>query len=260
LHACRSTLEDPRFLIPPIRKKLDYIVKLLNAPINGFRYKEIYKISQLIPLGILFSRDLSILKEWLDFFINNLYASEQRIFIIEDKSYQGVWVLIVELQKYADTNEHLIKNLKDYQIFVDTYFKRTYNQFLYTFLFLKSSNQTLKQLKEFLTQKSEEIFYSWYDQFLKHITYVESSTEKIRYKLEYYKELLPPTLPNYVTPKEAYNNITFIENITPEKKFYVKFAKSLSINEKKEVSTLNVYSCDVFSLTEIFPRVPSSNS
>ena len=247
----------PRFLIPPIRKKLDYIAKLLNAPINGFRYKEIYKISQLIPLGILFSRDLIILKEWLDFFINNLYASEQKIFIIEDKSYQGVWVLIVELQKYADTNEHLIKNLKDYQIFVDTYFKRTYNQFLYTFLFLKSSNQTLKQLKEFLTQKSEEIFYSWYDQFLKHITYVESSTEKIRYKLEYYKELLPPTLPNYVTPKEAYNNITFIESITPEKKFYVKFAKSLSINEKKEVSTLNVYSCDVFSLTEIFPILDS---
>ncbi len=247
----------PRFLIPPIRKKLDYIAKLLNAPINGFRYKEIYKISQLIPLGILFSRDINILKEWLDFFINNLYTSEQKIFIIEDKDYNGVWVLIVELQKYADTNEHLIKNLKDYQIFVDTYFKRTYNQFLYTFLFLKPSNQTLKQFKEFLTKKSDEIFYSWYDQFLKHITYLESNTEMIQYKLEYYKELLPPTLPNYVTPKEAYNNITYIESITPEKRFYVKFAKSLSLNEKKEVSTLNVYSCYVFSLTEIFPILDS---
>jgi len=242
----------PRFLIPPIRKKMDYIAKLLNAPIYGFKYKEIYKISQLIPLGILFSRDINILKEWMDFFINNLYTSEQKIFIKEDKSYNGVWVLIVELQKYADTNENLIKKLKDYQILADTYFKRTYNQFLYTFLFLKSSNQSLKQLKELLTKKSDEIFYSWYDQFLKHITYVEVNIDKIKYKMEYYKEVLPLTLPNYVSPKEAYNNITFIENITSDKRFYVKFAKSLSLDKKKEVLTLNIYSCSSFSLTEIF--------
>jgi len=248
---------SPRFLIPPLKRKLDKIAKLLNAPLNGFRYKEIYKISQLIPLGILFSRKINLIKAWLEFFINNLYTNEQKVLISEDLENSGIWVLIIELQKFADIDNVLVKNLQKYQIIINTKFKRTYNQFLYTFLFLKREDNDLKKLKHILSTNSDKIFYSWYDQFVKYITYSESSLKQIKYKLDYYKEIIPPSLPNYVSPKEAYKNLRYLETITTDKKFYVKFGKSISPLDEKEVKTLNIYSCFYFSLTEIFPALDS---
>ncbi|GIX41209.1 MAG: NAD-glutamate dehydrogenase [Leptospiraceae bacterium] len=249
---------SPRFLIPPIRRKLDKMAKLMNAPFNGFRYKEIFKIAQLIPLGILFSRNIHLLTQWLDFFINNLYTNEQKILITEDEDNQGIWVLIIELQKFADTNDVLNRNLEKFQIQIDTYFKRTYNQFLYTFLFLRSKDNNIKKLKQLLTKHSNEIFYSWYDQFVKYLTYAESSLDKIKFKLDYYKEIIPPSLPNYISPKETYNNIKFLESITKDKKFYVKFGKSISPITNLETLTLNIFSCYYFTLTEIFPVLESA--
>lgn len=248
---------SPRFLIPPIKRKLDQIAYSLNASYNGYKYKEIYKISQLIPLGILFSRNMNLLKEWFEFLIDNLYTNEQKILITEDKENHSVLVLLIELQKFIDPYNEYIDKLKSFDITIKTHFKRTYNQFIYTFLILTNNN--IKKLKSLLNKEKDNIFYSWYDHFIKYITYKESSLKELKVKSETYRDILPPALTSYISPKEALKNLNILETITNDQKFYVKFSKSINILEtpKKEVLTINIYSCENFTLTEIFPILDS---
>lgn len=239
----------PRYLIPFLKRNLDLLSSTMNAPLNGFRYKEIFKISQLIPLGILFTRKLETIKEWLNFFINNLYTNEQKILFSKDKLYEGIWILIIELQKLAQ-NLKIKEFLKENSIDIETYFKRNYNQFQYTFLFLKSNEISTKEILKFL-EKNKEIFYSWYDRFYQILSNQEN-TKNIKEKIEFYLSMIPNSYPNYVTPKEGLKNLQFLETITKEKKFYVKFGKSIFFNGE-EIYSLNIFSCYSFPLSDIFP-------
>lgn len=239
----------PRYLIPFLKRNLDSLSSTMNAPLYGFRYKEIFKISQLIPLGILFTRKLETIKEWLSFFINNLYTSEQKILFSIDEDYEGIWVLIIELQKLAQ-NLKIKEFLKENSIYIETYFKRNYNQFQYSFLFLKSQKLSTREILKFL-ERNKEIFYSWYDRFYQILSN-QANTKNIKDKIEFYFNIIPDSYPNYVTPKEGLKNLQFLETITKEKKFYVQFGKSISPNDK-ETNTLNIFSCYSFPLTDIFP-------
>ncbi|MFN3603594.1 MAG: NAD-glutamate dehydrogenase domain-containing protein [Leptonema sp. (in: bacteria)] len=246
----------PRYLIPYLKRVLDKIAFSINAPLNGFRYKEIFKISQLIPLGILFSRPKELLREWISFFVNNLYVSEQKIQITIDERYNGVWILVIELQKFADNTKYKEK-LKENSINIETFFKRNYNQFEYSFLLVKSEKYSLKVLKEFLEKNTKEIFYSWHNKFFELLTFKISNNKDLKAKSEFYFKIIPNSFTDYLSPQEGLKNLLILETITKEKKFYVKFGKSISPLSKKEIITLNVYSCYFFSLTDIFPVLES---
>ncbi len=246
----------PRFLIPNIRRKLDEICKDLNAPINGFRYKEIFKISQLIPIGILFTRSKKLIQECLAFFINNLYVNEQKILITKDREHQGIWVLIIELQKFSG-KVNFKENLEKNNIHIHTFFRRTYNQFEYSFFFLKSEKYSLKKFYNFLRKNTQKLFFSWYDMFLQILSNKISNNKNLKQKFDFYIKLIPNAFTDYVSPKECLKNLLILETISKNKKFYVRFGSSISPIDKNECISLNVYSCYRFNLTDIFPALDS---
>lgn len=246
----------PRFLIPHIKRKLDEISTNINAPIDGFRYKEIFKITQLIPIGILFTRPKRLIQEWLSFFINNLYVSEQKILLTQDKDYQGIWILIIELQKFSG-KVNFKENLEKSNINIYTFFRRNYNQFEYSFFFLKSEKDSLEKFFNFLQKNTQKLFFSWFDVFFQLLSNKTSNNKNLKQKFEFYAKLLPNAFIDYLTPKEGLKNLLILESITENQKFYVRFGRSLSPIDKKENISLNVYSCFAFHLTDIFPTLDS---
>ncbi|MCS7205500.1 MAG: NAD-glutamate dehydrogenase [Leptospiraceae bacterium] len=251
---------SPRYLIPPMKKKFDLIAEQLNAPVNNFKYKEIYKISQLIPLGILFTRNKEILLEWMSFFLRYLFTSEQKIHISKDYENQGIWVIVIEPQKYAVRQLKIQKNLENHNIKIHTFFRRTYNQFYYSFFFLKSDDLSLHQLYQFLNLNIKTIFYSWYDDLINHILLRDEDIKKKKLSIDYLLKILPEALPNYVKPKEAYHIWKTFEYLLTEKNkiFHVRFGNSISpITENDEI-TLNIYSLKPFYLSEVFPILESA--
>ncbi|MCB1316339.1 MAG: NAD-glutamate dehydrogenase, partial [Leptospiraceae bacterium] len=76
--------------IPYVRLQVERLLNRFRASSTSYIRKEIYRISNLIPVALFFTRP-RLLEMWFDLIISNLYASEVDFSMDADPDYNMVW-------------------------------------------------------------------------------------------------------------------------------------------------------------------------
>lgn len=247
-YAARGEM-NPRFLTPPIRRRIEKLAKKINALTNSHRTKTLFQIAQLIPIGILLSRKEELLESWLLTAQENLYSAEAEYRIDLDKRHKMIWLLAmlpvedrIEFPGQALTDLAAELNLRLYS----DVRRRLYRHDFRLLALVPDHEEDLIPVYNELENSGEKLFSTWISQLKKLIRNRFSGRAKIDDKLRIYTAAVAREYEQHESPAEALSDLILLES-------EIEDSVKVRYYSGKEFDTIKVFTNEQLVLSEAVP-------
>lgn len=152
-----------RFTIPGLRQKLERVAERLNISPESHRWRELYRLSQIIPLVLLFSRNEDLISKIVDFLLERQNTEEASHLLVDDTEYGGCW-LIRTVFDGGEVRTNLRALFKKQKIQVRSDFFQHDQGLEFHFLWIAAENTTeagTEKLTQLLYSKESSLLSSW---------------------------------------------------------------------------------------------------
>ena len=201
-----------RFSIPQIKRKIEEIAAELRIRVRSHYWRELYRLSQLVPLGLLFTRPVSFWKEWFGFLLERQNQDVAAYTTLLDPIYGGCW-LIRTVFDGGEVAAALRSFCKKNQIERRSVIHRHNEGIQYEFLWLvnKDGGESIQQL---LLEHNGRLLRSYSDRLLSLIADRYSDMQVIRERSGMILGTLTDDAQLHLTPAQYFEGLLILEKQT----------------------------------------------
>ncbi len=200
---------SPRFTIPPLHRKIDAVAAALDIPLGSHSWRELYRLTQLVPLGFLFTRSIAFWKAWFGFLLDRQHIDEGAHLFLLDEEYGGCWLV-----RTVFDGEEIALALRTFfhrhNIVVRTELHRHNEGIEYEFLWLQSEAGAAA-IRELLVANEGSLLRSYRDRLLSLIADRITGAQAIRERSAMALHALNEDIRQHLTPGQFLDGLLHIE-------------------------------------------------
>ncbi len=237
---------SPRFTIPAMRRKIDAISASLDIPIGSHNWRELYRLTQMVPLGLLFTRSKEFWQACFGFLLERQNIDEGAHILLLDQEYGGCWLI-----RTVFDGEEIARNLRAFfrenDIRIRTEFRRHNEGVEYEFLWL-DSDQGGESIRQLIDQKESRLLRSYRDRLLALIGDRFTGAQRIRERSLTALHALNEDVKQHLTPAQFLDGLLLLEKQTES--YHVRY-------ESGPAPAFHVFSKHPAILSEMTPAFDS---
>lgn len=203
---------SPRFTIPPLRRKIDAIAAALDIPSGSHSWRELYRLTQLVPLGLLFTRSNDFWKACFGFLLDRQHINEGAHLFLLDEEYGGCWIV-----RTVFDGEEIALALREFfrrhRIMIRTEFRRHNEGTEYEFLWLQSDCGG-QAIRELLIANESSVLRSYRERLLSLIEDRFIGAKIIGERSALALQALTEEIKQHLTPQQFLDGLLHLEKQT----------------------------------------------
>ncbi len=233
----------------PFRAKLDAIGREFRQPETSYFRKQMYRVAQILPVGILATRPEEFLKEALSTVIEHLYTDDVQFALLEDSSYKLAWIVAVIPARdreripgpaFAAWKEELgVREALQVRGILER------NEIFFCAV---NSDRPVAELLSSLADRAPTMFQSWRSRFRRGVARRIVGEKNIQQALTRFFRDMSPEYELQEEPEEALSDLLLIEEMRetdpPRVAYYHRDAS---------LDRLKIYSVEKRGLAELVP-------
>lgn len=200
-----------RYLIPSLRRRLERIATSLHAPDGSHTRREIFRLAQLIPIGLLLSRPDGMLRSWLTFMLDQRHSRDTARLLLEDTALGGCWIvrsIIGDDTHPAGLNAFITEQ----KLRVRTEFRRDGDDLSLHFLWLHSDELKGGRIRRLLSDREEFLLLTWTERF-RLLAERRITGSNVSGRIRQLMDALDPATSVHISPGQALEALLLIQNL-----------------------------------------------
>lgn len=233
----------------PFRAKLDEIARDFRQPETSYFRKQMYRVAQILPVGILATRPASFLKEALATIIEHLYTDDVQYALLADTTYQLAWIVaVIPARDRERIPGSAFTAWKEETGARETLQVRGILERNEIFFCAITAERQVREVIKSLEERAPTMFQSWRSRFRRSVARRIVGEKNIQQALARFFRDMSPEYELQEEPEEALTDLLLIEDMKdgapPRVAYYPKGA---------EIDRVKIYSVEKRGLAELVP-------